>query len=604
MEKGRRSSRTPRIIGIVLALLVVLGVALYFFTNSPTEVGRQEGKANQSEEKESKIKQLLEDKIKDMVVQASDSLYRIRYATFKIDIGAGNVRIKDLEVLPDSAILKRLITQNRAPNNVVSIQVPEIRIDKFGFKKTDAGIRFGIENVHLESPTVMITNQLRANNDKSQDPSALYKAFRGLYSRMLVGNTTVNNFDFKYVNNNRGVTNHLRKLDILVKGFRSNPVTTDDKGRTNLGIDYFRLTTPDKYYDIISKNISLVPAQKALSIAHISVIPRYSKAQFHKIAGYAKDRYHFEMDQIGWTGIDIDQFIKTQQLFVDNQTIKKAWIEIYSNYNYPLKQKARRNAYPQERFQTIAFDLTFRKTKTFNSTVLYRILAKETEKVSTLALTEASTEINNLTNHTRSKQQKGIMSVHTRAKVMDGAIMDSKYAFNLVDKAGTFTCYSVLGPMDARKFNLLSEPLAKIEIKDGRINKLETYLKMNEYTGQGYVNFYYSGMKIAFLEKEAGADTLKRKGFLSFVSNVVLPNDNPRKNGKFKKGIVNVKREAYQSFFEIQFDATVDGMSSAMMGMYQRKKGADKNILLNSAKAIAGSNRNKEGTKKEAIKKK
>jgi hypothetical protein len=387
------------------------------------------------------------------------------------------------------------------------------------------------------------------------------------------------------------VTTHLRKLDILVKGFRSNPVSADDKGRTNLGVDYLRLTTPDKLYDITSKNISLLPANKSLSIAHVSVVPRSSKSQFHKQLGFAKDRYHFELDQISWTGIDIDQFIRTQQLFVDNQTVKKSWVEIYTNYNFPLKTKQRRNAYPQEKLQTIALDLTFRKTNMFNGTILYRILAKETDSLSTLALTESTTKIDNLTNHTLTKQKDPYTTVHSSAKVMDGGIMNSTYTFNLKDKAGAFTAHSVLSAMDAKKFNVLSRPLAKIEVKAGSINKLETYFKMNEYTGQGYVNFYYSGMKIAFLEKGKGADTLKRKGFLSFVSNMVLPNDNPRKNGKFRKGIVNVKREAWQSFFKIQFDAAVDGMSSAMMGMYQNKKGTDKNILLNGAKAVAGSNR-------------
>jgi hypothetical protein len=595
MEKEKRKFGTRTIIVATISLILIIGaVVFYLFKPTETSSNGEKGEANNSG-KEPKIKQLLEDKIKDMIVEASDSLYRIRYTTFKIDIGAGNAHIKDLELLPDSSILTRLISQNRAPNNVLSIHVPDVAIQGFGFKKTSEGIRFGIQNVHLDRPSVTITNQLRSYNNKPIDPSTLYKAFRGLYSRMAVTNTSINNLDFKYVNNNRKVTTHLQKFDILVKGFRSNPVTTaaqgDDKGRTNIEVDYLRLTTPDKLYDITSKDIRLLPASKSLAIAHLSVIPKYSKAQFYKQVGFAKDRYHFELDQISWTGIDIDQFIKTQQLFVDKQSIKKSWVEIYTNYNYPLKTKERRNAFPQEKFQTIALDLTFRKTNMFNGTILYHILAKETDSLSTLALTNSNTEIDNLTNHALTKQQKPFTTVQSKTNIMDAGTMNSTYTFNLKDKAGSFTVHSVLGPMDARKFNVLARPLAKIQVKEGKIDKLETYFKMNEYEGQGYVNFYYSGMKIAFLKKDNGTEALKRKGFLSFVSNLVLPNDNPRKNGKFRKGIVNVKREAWQSFFKFQFDASIDGMSSAMMGMYQNKKGTDKNILLNGAKAVAGSNR-------------
>ena len=592
MEQDKRKLRNRRITIAAVALLLIAAAAFYFFKPTAVTSYPQHDRAGNTE-KEPKIKQLLEDKIRDMVVEASDSLYRINYTTFKIDLSGGKVRIKNLEIIPDSAVLNRLIAGKRAPNNVLRISVPSMTIDGFGFKRTKEGIRFGIDSTHLEQPVVSIRNQLRSYNNAPSDPSALYKAFRGLYTRMLVGKMSIHDLDIKYINKNRGVTDHLKKVNILATGFVSNPVTVNGKGRTNMTVSYFKLTTPDRLYDIVAKNLSLRPADKSLAIAHISVLPRYSKAAFHKQVGFAKDRYHFEIDRVSWKNIDIDQFIRTQQLFVENQTVGSSWTEIYTNYNYPLKKKQRRNAYPQEKFQTIALDLTFRKTNLFNSTVLYRILAGATDQVSTLKLSDCNSTIANLTNHSLTKKRNPKTTVHSKMKVMDAAVMDSWYTFNLTDKSAPVTLYSVMGPMDARNFNILSKPLAKIEVKKGRINKLETYLKMNEYTATGYVNFYYSDMNIAFLGRDKNSDTLKRKGFLSFVSNAFLPNDNPRNNGKFRRGIVNLEREPWQSFFEIQFDASIDGMSSAMMGMYQKKKGRDKNILLNTAKEIAGSNRNK-----------
>ena len=590
MQQDNKHKLRRRIITGGIALLIVAALAFYFLKPTAVTSNAPQGKTATTE-KEPRIKQLLEDKIRNMVIEASDSLYQVRYTTFKIDMSGGQVRIKDLEIVPDSTVLRRLIASKRAPNNVLHISVPTLSIDGFGFRRTKEGIRFAIDSTHLERPTVSISNQLRSYNNEPTDPSALYKAFRGLYSRMLVGKTTVHDLDFKYINNNRSVTTHLKKLNLLAKVFVSNPVTSGDKGRTNMSVSFFQLTTPDRLYDISAKNLSLRPADKSLAIAHVSVLPRFSKTAFYKMAGFAKDRYHFEVDQISWTGIDIDQFIRTQQLFVDNQTVRKSWVEIYTNYNYPLKKKPRRNAYPQEKFQTIALDLTFRKTNLLNGTILYRILAGETDKVSTLELTKSNTTIANLTNNSLAKKKNPETKVYSSMRVMDAGKMESWYTFNLQNKTAPVTLYSVMGPMDANKFNMLSRPLAKIEVKKGRINKLETYLKLNEYNATGHVNFYYSDMNIAFLAKDKGTDTLHRKGFLSFVSNAMLPNDNPRKNGKFRRGIVNVKREPWQSFFEIQFDASVDGMSSAMMGMYQRKKGSDKNILLNTAKEIAGSNR-------------
>ncbi|WP_207532501.1 hypothetical protein [Desertivirga arenae] len=596
--RKQRFSKAGCVAALVLSLLII-SVILYLTRKPGTEPLSKIGKKVR-ERVLPDIKQALEDKVKDMIVEASDSLYHVQYSKFKISIDSGYLQVKDLEILPDQKVLNKLIAEKRAPNNVFRIRVPVVSMRGIGFKKTGSGQRFSVTEIYAHSPSVSIINRLRSYNNDPSDPSNLYKAFRALFNRMYVARTRINNLDFKYINNNRDVVDHLKNVDLLITGFRSSPATNaSGKGRTNLHLDYFRMRTPDRYYHIVVRNLDLIPANKSLIMGHASVIPLYSKARFHQVAGFAKDRYHWEFNQIVWTGIDVDQFIKTQQLFVGKQTIRSSWMEIYTNYNYALKEKPRRNAYPQEKFQTIAFDLTFKRTNILRGSILYRILAKETDSVSTLELTESSTTINNLTNNTSIKKRHPNTTVHSTMKVMNAGVMESWYTFSLKDKAGGFTSYSVLGPMNAKDFNILSRPLAKIEVRKGRINKLETYLKMNEYTGRGYVNFYYSDMKVAFLEQDKGKDTLDRKSFLSFVSNLVLPNDNPRKNGEFKKGLVNVKRENWQSFFKIQLDATLDGMSSAMMGVYQREKGADKNIILNTAKAIAGSNREDKETRNQ-----
>lgn len=602
METRKSEVKPGKVWWIVTVLLLVIGSAGLYLLNTPGKDSfLQKVQRKVVVKKSSSIKKLLEDRIKDLVIEASDSLYSVNYTKFKINLDSGYAKIEGLKLIPNQRVLKRLIAQKKAPNNILRIHVPEIFLKGMGFKKTADGRRFAISSLYLQSPSVVITNRIRSYNNQGSDPSNLYKAFRLLFNRMAVHRTTINNLNFKYINRNRGVSDHLKNLNVVMKGFRSSPAASvNGKGRTNLKLDYFRLTSSDRFYHIVSTDIMLLPANKSLIIGHSSVLPLYSKDRFYKLAGFAKDRFHWEFDRIVWTGIDIDRFIKTQQLFVDKQTIQRSWMEIYTNYNYPLKEKMRRNSYPQEKFQTIAFDLTFKKTNILSGTILYRILAKETDSVSTLSLSNITTQISNLTNHTLTKRKKAATTVHSKMKLMNEGLMESWYTFNLKDNAAGFTSYSVLGPMNANAFNSLSRPLAKIEVRKGRINKLETYLKMNEYTGKGYVNFYYSDMKIAFLEKDKNSDTLDRKSFLSFVSNMVLPNDNPRKNGEFKTGIVNVKREPWQSFFKIQFDATVDGMSSAMMGVYQKEKGADKNILLKAAKAIAGSNReDKEARKKQ-----
>ena len=86
-------------------------------------------------------------------------------------------------------------------------------------------------------------------------------------------------------------------------------------------------------------------------------------------------------------------------------------------------------------------------------------------------------------------------------------------------------------------------------------------------------------MKVALLKPDKNTDTLKKKKLLTFFTNLALPNDNPAKNGKFRKGPVNVSRSARMSFLGFMYQSTLDGTTSAVLGFNQHKSKPDKNIV-------------------------
>ncbi|WP_129715147.1 hypothetical protein [Pedobacter sp. SYP-B3415] len=574
------------IISALIAVVCIVFFALFLFDRDV-----RQGVVTKAEKTlKPKLQPLLEDQIKDMVIKASDSLYRLSYTGFKISLDSGQATVTGFKLTPDPALLKRLIAAKRAPDNICRISVAKMELSNFGFTKTPQGRRFTVGRVDIHHSSVAVTNQLRPYNNQATEVSLLYKSFRALFNRMHISTIDIKNLDFQYVNNNasRQQTDHLKNLNIFIRGVRTSPSAEGKKARTAIWIDSFRMTTPDRYYDITAQQLALRPDKKQLTIAHAAVIPRYSKARFHQLAGFAKDRYHWKFDGIRYEGLDLTRFIRHQQLFVNHKIISKAWVEIYSNYNVPLKRESRRNAFPQEKFQTIAFDLTFKKISILNSDIFYRILGGKTDRVSTLAFRHSRTEIHNLTNNAGAIRADPYTRVHNRSRLMNAGSMETWYTFNLVNKTATVVVRSTLGTMDARAFNVLSAPLGLIEVKQGKIDKIELSLRLDEYEGKGHVDMYYSDLRLAFLKRQEAADTLKRRGFISFMTNIVLPNGNPGKNGTSRKGPVNVKRESWQSFFKFLLDASLDGMSSAMMGVYQKGKARDQNIFLHAADVIAG----------------
>jgi hypothetical protein len=103
-----------------------------------------------------------------------------------------------------------------------------------------------------------------------------------------------------------------------------------------------------------------------------------------------------------------------------------------------------------------------------------------------------------------------------------------------------------------------------VEIQSLDIQKMVTTISGNEIAANGNIDFYYRNMKVAILKKKD--DNFKKKKILSWASNIFIPDDNPQKNGKFKKGPITVTRNPTESFFGFLWSATFDGMTSHMLG--------------------------------------
>ena len=188
---------------------------------------------------------------------------------------------------------------------------------------------------------------------------------------------------------------------------------------------------------------------------------------------------------------------------------------------------------------------------------------------------------------------------------MNTGPLHSEYKLNLEVKNGSYTLSSTLGQMDGTAYNPLTEPLAMLQIKSMDIQKMHMELKADEYKATGNIDFYYKDYKVRLL-KQREDKTLKNRGLISLVSNIILPDDNPKKNGDFRKGPINIVRDPRESFFGFQWRAMVDGITSAMMGNDQ-KKDKPNNKITRLAKIFYGPAKGQEhkstGNDKERMKK-
>jgi hypothetical protein len=175
--------------------------------------------------------------------------------------------------------------------------------------------------------------------------------------------------------------------------------------------------------------------------------------------------------------------------------------------------------------------------------------------------------------------------------MMGAGNMSTTYKFNLLSQRGAFSVDSRMGTMNATALNPLAKPLALMQVKQGTINKMYMHIDADINQAKGNLDLYYTAMKFNLLKRDDKADTLKKRGFLSFLANTFTPDDNPKKNGKFRKGPISVTRGPRESFFGLLWKCTLDGMSSAMTGFNQEKDKPNENVMIKVLKKVIKSHK-------------
>ena len=537
-------------------------------------------------------KTILTDELKKLVTEASDSLYHIEYDRFDVNIDAGKALITNFRLIPDSPVYQRLLAARKAPNNVLHIRTDSLIIEHFGFAGKQEGRRFNIGDIVIKHPQVRVINKWLPYNDtvnakNAAHPPLLVKMMKEILKITSIQKLIISNMNFTMVNQNesKGKSTSLKHLSILIDDFTVDKLAANkrDTSATSLSlkVKLCRISTPDSLYRLNFKNTCFSPGKRSISVSEVSLMPRLDKATFYKRVKYDKDRFHLLYNNITMRNIDTRSFLQRQQIHIGTVAVGSSWGEILNNYNWPKRRPPLRpQPYPHQKLQQLAFDITIDTMNMHKGYFRYVIAAKKSEENATLFMANTEGQFFNITNNVLAKKRNPFIICTMRTRMMGAGNTYVTDKFNLTSKTGAFSTTVQMGPMDGALLNPLAKPLAMIAVKSGRINKMLMHINADTHHAKGNIDLYYTNMKVALLKHDDKTNTLKKRGLLSFLTNALMPNDNPKNNGKFRKGPVNVTRGPRESFFGLLWKCSLDGLSSAITGFDQHKQKPNENIVI------------------------
>lgn len=559
----KRNSKWRLVVGVVsLVLLFVFFTSLYF---------------------SNKLRPVVRNELKNLVLNATDSLYSLEFSELNINLLSQGATLKDVKLIPDTNIFKKLIALKKAPNNIYSIELKKLSIANFHPIRLFKHRKLNIERLLFENPDVIMINQQFDFNEKKA--SYLQKSPYDYISKYLeelkINSVEFKNIRFKYINNRMGrqEVDSVDKLNITLKNWLIDKQSDKDPTRLYalqdviINLNDYKYATPDSLYYISLNQLNFSSSSGKLNVNSFSVIPRYDEMSFAKLGGYAKERYHVEMSNIDLEGIDFSLYVRKQELYATLMNVSNGIVDVFDNNSLPARVKIRNGKYPHQLLQQFPAPLTVRLLTLNDIDISYSEYDGDSKQKGKITFENTSGNITNITNVETIKKKNPYLFAGLTTYIMSRGKLDVNFRFDLLEKDGKFLYNGSLGEMDGREFNQVTKPLGMVLIKRGKIKKLEFDVRANDQTANGKVKFAYNDLAVALMKREEGDNKLVRQGWMSILANaMVINSDNPGPKGLLVEAPVRYQRPATASFFSFIWRTLFSGIKYSVGVTPQKEK--------------------------------
>lgn len=560
------------IIGIVVFILLALSGSMLYFSN--------------------KWKPLLDTKIKQLVLQATDSLYSVHYDDIHVNLALGNLTIDNLHLIPDSQVYKRLESMKKAPDNRFEIKINKLKIKSFGIRKVLMDKELFLHDITVDTPTIHVINEVHSYNDTvSTGPKkALYEKIKDNLQKIHVEGVNLNNIDFKYTQVQKGVHQdfEIKKVKVRIDDVLIDSTSEQDVQRfyhtkmIDIEVPGFTYKTPDGFYKVNFDKLKINSRDRHVLLTKVSYQPTLNKTAYYKKKGEGGSYVVFKMDTLQLSEFNFGQLSRDKKVYAKKAFLKNGQLSIYSDKHYKSPATKQIGNAPHMKLMQISTRLGIDSLILENIDVAYSEMSDKYSQIGTITFDHTSGTILNVTNDSTKLAQQKLMRANLHSNFMNSGKLSTNFVFDMTSKVGAYTYKGSLGKMDLRMVNKMIRPLLNVEVKSGNLKQIVFDVWANDYRSKGTFKMDYDDLKVNILSETDEDGRREKKGFLSFMVNQVLFNpSNPDLYGKYTVGHINKQRDPSHPFFKALWQSLLMGIKQCVgLGVEREAK------LMNTADRV------------------
>jgi len=543
---------------IVIIAVVVIAVGGYFYLKT---------------RKLADFEPAIKTKLQNLVIKATDSLYRLEFDTIDADITASKVTVVNARLIPDTAVAARLDAQGRRPENIFSIQLDTLAVAGIDLKDFTRDKKIDLDTLYINRPKLEVFHKKPPQSPKDTTTiEGLYDKLAKQLNRLAIKKLYIQNahvIHHNYTANKPDKKLNLDNINIALGDVLMDSTTAHDTTRFLFAKDAvitllkLNLPTADSLYFIKLDSIAVDAVKHNATMAKFAFKCRFDKEGFVKQVSHQKDLYNITIRNISLQNINWGHVLTGEDITADNIKAFGGNVHIYCDRRL-AKPPSKLGKYPHQLLMKDSMPINIKNFVLDDFTVTYDEFNPNSGKTGKIVFNDVNGTVSNITNDKQLIARNNIMKASGGAMFMNQSPVKATFRFNLARaKDGIFTTDASMGSMDATQLKDLCGALGRFSIDKGHINGLTTHIEGNNYGATGSVTFLYDDLKISLLKKQEGEDStkLKKRGLLSFIANTfVIKNSNPIRNRDVRTESCQFTRDITKSFFNLVWKTVEDGV--------------------------------------------
>lgn len=276
-------------------------------------------------------------------------------------------------------------------------------------------------------------------------------------------------------------------------------------------------------------SIKMDPTDRTLSVNDFSVTPNLSAEETFRMARWQRDYITVKGDVLQLSGIANNLLPGDTTLHIRRITATNTLLTTARDKRIPFEHGIEKFM-PTKLINTLPWALQVDSIVLQQAAVTVNESSKSTNKWSAVPITD----INALITHFGNVHPNGdSLRVQASGKLLGSPIHYFSYNESYSDSLSGFYAQSYLAPMDLKRFNEVSIPMAAVKVRRGYADTIYSNWSGNKYATLGNMNFYYRNLNVQVLNKKDST----RQGFMAnlktLLANAFLRNTNHRPTRMF-----------------------------------------------------------------------